>query len=84
MGFGGTDKVGPIESQLRLDARTLEGAKEAQDLRHPHGKAFDDYISIKRFQYVTRCKRMINAGIFVWMQTRQVLLANVNHLDCDL
>lgn len=80
-GFGGTDKIGSIEGQRRLDASTWERVKRVWDLRHPHGKTLDDHISVEWFQYVARGKGMINPSILVRMKTRQVLLANVNHLQ---
>ena len=53
------------------------------NLRHRHWKAFDDHIVVERLQNVTRHQRMINAGIFVWMEASEVLLANIDHFGLN-
>lgn len=49
------------------------------DLRHRYGEAFDDHIVVERLQYVPRDQRVVNPSVFVRMQAREVLLANVDH-----
>lgn len=49
--------------------------------RHRHGEAFDGHIVVERFQDVPGDKRVINASILVWMQTRKLLLPYVDHLQ---
>lgn len=49
--------------------------------RYRHGKAFDNDIVVEGFEHVFRCQGVVNSGVFVVVETFQLLLANVYHLD---
>ena len=53
-------------------------------LRHRHWKALDNNIGVKGLKHVFRCQRVVNSSIFVLVETFQLLLTNVNHLDLQI
>ena len=49
------------------------------NLRHPHWKAVNHYVGVEWFQDISREQAMIDAGIFVFLKLRQLILPNVYH-----
>ena len=50
-------------------------------LRHRHWKALDNNIGVERLKHVSRCQRVVNSSVFVLVESFQLFLTNVNHLD---
>ena len=55
--------------------------KWTSDLRHGQGKALDRNICIERLEDVLGHRRLVDAGIFVFMQLWEHALSDVDHLD---
>ena len=51
----------------------------ASNLRHRHGKAFYSKMGVEGLQDVAGEQRVVYSSVFVWMQTLQILLPNVDH-----
>jgi len=51
----------------------------AKHVRHSHGEQFDDDICVERFENVFGHQRFIDPGILVFVQFREIALANVDH-----
>jgi hypothetical protein len=50
-----------------------------EDLRHPHGKTFDDYVGVEWLEDILREQAMINARVLVLSELRQLVLSYVHH-----
>lgn len=58
-----------------------EGGPEDPHLRHRHGKALDNEIVVKGLEHIFRSQGMVNPSVFVVVETFQLLLTNVHHLE---
>lgn len=52
-----------------------------KSLRHGHGKTLDNDIIVEGLEHVFRCQGVVNSGVFVVVETFQLLLTNVHHLE---
>ena len=60
---------------------TQKNCPQTLYLRHGHGKALDDNIVVEGLEHVFRCQRVVNSGVFVVVESFQLLLTNIHHLD---
>lgn len=52
------------------------------DSRHAHGKTVDHKVIVERLENIPAYERVVDTRIPVTLQVRQLMLANVHHLDC--
>jgi hypothetical protein len=49
------------------------------DLRHPHGKAVDNKMRVKRLEHISGQQTVVDARVLVLLEFRQLILSYVNH-----
>jgi len=69
------------EQRQQINNHKAEPAERDQVGRHAHRETLDDHICIERFQDVARQQRVVDTGVLVLFQVRQVLLADVDHFE---
>jgi hypothetical protein len=65
----------PQVSAAQVDSRCL-------NLRHPHWKTVYHHMGVEGFEDIAGKQAMINARVFVLLEFRQLVLANVDHREC--
>ena len=54
---------------------------EPLNLRHRHGKAFNDHVGIEWLENVSRDQGVVDTGVLVLAEARKVFLPDIYHID---